>query len=80
MFSLVVGLLAEPRSPVCDALNKGHAVGHEQDGTNAVRQALAAGGDVNEKDEAGRTPVMHAALEWRANSGFFSWSAEHKST
>jgi hypothetical protein len=50
---------------VCDAVHKGHAVGHEQDGVSAVSQALAAGGDVNERDRAGWTPIMHAALECR---------------
>jgi hypothetical protein len=57
--------LGQTKSPVCDAVHKGHAVGHEQDGVNAVREALAAGGDVNERDRAGWTPIMHAALECR---------------
>lgn len=60
------GLGAQSKSSVCDAVHRGHAVGHEQDGINAVREALAAGGDVNERDRAGWTPVMHAALECRA--------------
>ena len=51
---------------VIDAVHTGHAVGHEQDGVNAVRAALKAGGDVNERDENGWTPLMHAALECRA--------------
>ncbi|MBI2680588.1 MAG: ankyrin repeat domain-containing protein [Candidatus Solibacter usitatus] len=41
-------------------------MGHEQDGVDAVRAALAAGGDVNERDIDGSTPLMHAALECRA--------------
>lgn len=32
----------------------------------AVREALAAGGDVNERDKTGWTPLMHACLECRA--------------
>ena len=51
---------------VIEAVHKGHAVGHEQDGIDAVRRALAAGGSVNERDESGWTPLMHAALECRA--------------
>jgi len=66
VFLLSPGLLAQSKSPVCDAVHKGHAVGHEQDGIDAVREALAAGGDVNERDQAGWTPIMHAALECRA--------------
>jgi ankyrin repeat protein len=69
VFQLSAGLLAQSKSPVCpvcDAVHKGHAVGHEQDGVDAVREALAAGGDVNERDQAGWTPIMHAALECRA--------------
>ena len=62
VFSLVVSLLAQSKWPVCDAVHKGHGVGHEQDGINAVLEALATGGDVNERDEAGWTPIMHAAL------------------
>jgi ankyrin repeat protein len=54
-------------TPVIDAVHKGHAVGHEQDGVNAVRDALAAGGNVNERDKSGWTPLMHAALECRAD-------------
>ena len=66
LFVLSAGWLAQSKSPVCDAVHKGHAVGHEQDGVDAVREALAAGGNVNERDEAGWTPIMHAALECRA--------------
>jgi|SRR5579875_3324759 len=66
VFLLSAGLLAQPKSTVCDAVHKGHAVGHEQDGVDAVREALAVGGDVNERDQAGWTPIMHAALECRA--------------
>src|SRR5258708_8409545 len=54
------------RPSVIEAVHKGHAVGHEQDGIDAVRAALAAGGDVNERDKSGWTPLMHAALECRA--------------
>lgn len=54
------------RVSVIEAVHKGHAVGHEQDGIDAVRRALAAGGSVNERDESGWTPLMHAALECRA--------------
>ena len=54
-------------TPLIDAVHKGHAVGHEQDGVNAIRDALAAGGDVNERDKSGWTPLMHAALECRAD-------------
>lgn len=66
MFLLCAGLLAQSKSPVCNAVHRGHAVGHEQDGVDAVREALAAGGDVNERDQARWTPIMHAALECRA--------------
>jgi hypothetical protein len=57
---------AQQRPSVIDAVHKGHAVGHEQDGIEAVRMALAAGGDVNERDATGWTPLMHASLECRA--------------
>lgn len=50
---------------VIDAVHKGHAVGHEQDGIVAVTDALRGGGNVNERDRAGWTPLMHAALECR---------------
>src|SRR5579872_4055102 len=64
---LSASLLARAQqTPVTDAVQKGHAVGHEQDGVEAVRAALAAGGSVNERDKAGWTPLMHAALECRA--------------
>ena len=66
VFLLFAGLLAQSKSPVCDAVHKGHSVGHEQDGVDAVREALSAGGDVNERDQVGWTPIMHAALECRA--------------
>jgi ankyrin repeat protein len=69
VFLLSAGFLVQsnaPACPVCDAVHKGHAVGHEQDGVDAVREALAAGGDVNELDQAGWTPIMHAGLECRA--------------
>ncbi|MBV9762228.1 MAG: peptidoglycan-binding protein [Acidobacteriaceae bacterium] len=66
LFLLSAGSPAQSNLSVCDAVHKGHAVGHEQDGLKAVREALAAGGDVNEQDHAGWTPIMHAALECRA--------------
>jgi len=59
-------LAQQPAASVIEAVHKGHAVGHEQDGMDAVRRALAAGGKVNERDESGWTPLMHAALECRA--------------
>ena len=66
--ALAVALVAQAqtRPSVIEAVHKGHAVGHEQDGVNAVRAALASGGDVNERDIDGSTPLMHAALECRA--------------
>ena len=60
-------LIGQPPSSVIDAVHKGHAVGHEPDGIAAVREALAAGGDVNERDKIGWTPLMHACLECRAD-------------
>src|SRR5437879_7595651 len=51
---------ASQRPSVIEAVHKGHAVGYEQDGIAAVRVALAAGGDVNERDNRGWTPLMHA--------------------
>lgn len=54
-------------TPVIDAVHKGHAVGHEQDGLDAIQAALSAGGNVNERDKSGWTPLMHAALECRAD-------------
>lgn len=63
----VVSVLVSAQPPsVIDAVHRGHAVGHEQDGVEAVRAALAAGGNVNERDQAGWTPLMWAALECRA--------------
>ena len=66
LYLFSTSLLAQSKSPVCDSVHKGHAVGHEQDGVNAVREALAAGGNVNERDDNGWTPLMHATLECRA--------------
>jgi ankyrin repeat protein len=60
--------LAQESTPVIDAVHKGHAVGHEQDGVDAVRAALTADGDVNELDKTGWTPLMWAALECRAHA------------
>ena len=58
--------LAQPQpASVIDAVHAGHAVGHEPDGIEAVRAALAAGGSVNERDKSGWTALMHAALECR---------------
>lgn len=56
---------AQPSTPVIDAVQKGHAVGKEQAGVDAVRQALDTGGDVNEKDKTGWTPLLWSALECR---------------
>ncbi len=55
------------QTPVIDAVHKGHAVGHEQDGINAIQNALAGGGNVNERDKSGWTPLMHSALECRVD-------------
>ena len=52
--------------PVIDAVAEGHCVGDEDKGVAAVRKVLAAGGNVNERDQAGWTPLVHAALECRA--------------
>ena len=57
---------AQQRPSVIQAVHKGHAVGHEQDGIEAVRAALVAGGDANARDANGWTPLMHASLECRA--------------
>ena len=65
VFASLLALAQE--TPVIDAVHKGHAVGHEQDGINAIRNALAGGGNVNERDKSGWTPLMHAALECRAD-------------
>ena len=56
---------AQPPPSVIEAVGKAHGVGHEPDGIAAVREALAAGGDVNERDKTGWTPLMYAALECR---------------
>jgi hypothetical protein len=61
------GISAQQHSSVIDAVSKGHAVAHEDEGVEAVRAALLADGDVNERDKSGWTPLMHAALECRAN-------------
>ncbi len=66
VFPLAVMLAMAQAPSVIEAVHKGHAVGHEQDGLDAVRAAIAAGGDVNEQDPSGWTPLMHAALECRA--------------
>lgn len=65
VFAGATSLTAQPWPSVIDAVHKGHAVGHEQDGIKAVREALAAHGNVNERDASGWTPLMHAALECR---------------
>ncbi|MBV8208287.1 MAG: ankyrin repeat domain-containing protein [Acidobacteria bacterium] len=58
---------AQPATPVIDAVAEGHHVGNEQKGVDAVKAALSTGGNVNEIDRARWTPLMHAALECRAN-------------
>lgn len=65
---ILLPLLLAPAqvTPVIDAVHKGHAVGHEQDGLDAIRAVLSAAGNVNERDKSGWTPLMHAALECRA--------------
>jgi Ankyrin repeats (many copies)/Putative peptidoglycan binding domain/Ankyrin repeat len=63
--SATTAAVAQQRPSVIDAVHKGHAVGHESDGVEAVGKALAAGGDVNERDTNGWTPLMHACLECR---------------
>src|SRR5882724_9261103 len=67
LFTLFSSMLIGQPLSVIDAVHKGHAVGHEPDGIAAVREAFAAGGDVNERDKAGWTPLMHACLECRAH-------------
>ena len=57
--------VAQQRVSVVEAVHKGHAIGHEQVGIDSVGAALAAGADVNGRDESGWTPLMHAALECR---------------
>ena len=64
LYAMMAAALERPS--VIEAVHKGHAVGHEQDGIDAVGAALAAGGNVNEQDNDGWTPLMHAALECRA--------------
>jgi ankyrin repeat protein len=62
-----LGSMSAQQPPsVIDAISRAHAVGHEPDGIAAVRETLAAGGDVNERDKTGWTPLMYAALECRA--------------
>lgn len=63
---LAIAVWGEEPPSVIDAVHKGHAVGHEQDGVDAVRAALTAGGDLNQRDQSGWTPLMWAALECRA--------------
>ncbi len=58
-------MLAQTPPSVIEAVGRSHAVGREPDGIAAVREALAAGGDVNERDKTGWTPLMYAALECR---------------
>jgi ankyrin repeat protein len=67
LVSSTIFAMAQQRPSVIEAVHKGHAIGREQDGVEAVRTALAAGGDVNERDDSGGTPLMHAALECRAH-------------
>ena len=56
---------AQPAPSVIEAVGRSHPVGRETVGITAVREALAAGGDVNERDKTGWTPLMYAALECR---------------
>jgi hypothetical protein len=68
VLTLLASFLAPAQvTPLIDAVHKGHAVGHEQDGVDAIQAALAAGANVNERDKSGWTPLMHAALECRAD-------------
>jgi hypothetical protein len=54
LFVLVAGAAAAaPSTPVSDAVHSGHAVGHEQDGVEAVRAVLKGGGNVDERDPKG---------------------------
>ena len=63
LITLVVSVLhAQQRPSVIEAVGKSHAVGHEAAGVAAVIEALAAGGDLNERDKTGWTPLMHACL------------------
>src|ERR1043166_1816314 len=66
LISFALRVPAAELTPVIDAVYKGHAVGQEQAGIDAIQAALAAGGSVNERDTSGWTPLMHAALECRA--------------
>jgi ankyrin repeat protein len=66
MTLLLNALHAQQPPSVIDAVSKSHAVGREADGVAAVLEALAAGGDVNERDKTGWTPLMFASLECRA--------------
>jgi len=52
---------------VIDAVHSRHAVGDEQDGMRAIRDALAEGGNVNKRGKCRWKPLMHAALECRAD-------------
>lgn len=67
VFTSLASSIAQQATPVIEAVHKGHAVGHEQDGIEAVHAALMTGGNVNERDQAKWTPLMHAALECRAD-------------
>src|SRR5690242_6153172 len=64
-FIFAVTATGQQPPSVIDAVHKGHAVGQEQAGVEAVRTALSAGGDINERDPSGWTPLMHACLECR---------------
>lgn len=65
--TFAVAVFSQQNLPVIDAVQESHPVGHEQIGMDAVRAALTAGGNVNERDKSGWTPLMYAALECRAN-------------
>lgn len=49
-----------------DAVHQGHAVGHRQDGLDAVSAALPPGANLDQRDENGWMPLMDAALECRS--------------
>ena len=66
LFTCGVTAQQQEQFPVIDAVDKGHGVGREQDGIQAVRAALLAGGDLNERDSHGWTPLMQAGLQCRA--------------
>jgi hypothetical protein len=58
-------MAAQQPPSVIEAVGQGHPVDRESEGIAAVREALANGGDVNERDKTGWTPLMYTALECR---------------